>query len=66
MINQYKSTDAKVYGSQTVLEYYSLDGIDEWAFLGYSALTFLFFFSVAYLVSWPFMAFGAILPTPSA
>ena len=66
MINQYKSTDAKVYGKQTVLEYYSLDGIDEWAFLGYSALSFLFFFSVAYLVSWPFMAFGATLSTPTA
>ena len=50
MINQYKDTDIKIYGDQSVLEYYSLNGISEWAFLGYSALTFVFFFCVAYIV----------------
>ena len=66
MINQYKTTDVKLSGSQTVLEYYSLDGINEWAFLGYSALTFVFFFSIAYLVSWPFTAVGPTLFAPTA
>lgn len=51
MINQYKDTDIKIYGDHSVLEYYSLDGISEWAFLGYSALTFVFFFMVAWIVS---------------
>ena len=51
MINQYKNSDIKIYGDTGVLEYYSLNGIDEWAFLGYSALTFVFFFLVAYIVS---------------
>lgn len=51
MINQYKNSDIKIYGDVGVLEYYSLNGIDEWAFLGYSALTFVFFFLVAYIVS---------------
>jgi len=51
MINQYKDTDLKIYGDQSVLEYYSLNGISEWAFLGYSSLTFVFFFMVAYIVS---------------
>ena len=54
MINQYKDSDIKIYGDTGVLEYYSLNGISEWAFLGYSALTFVFFFFVAYIVSsWP-------------
>ena len=53
MINQYKNSDIKIYGDTGVLEYYSLNGIDEWAFLGYSALTFVFFFLVAYIVSPP-------------
>ena len=51
MINQYKDSDIKIYGTTGVLEYYSLNGVDEWAFLGYSALTFVFFFLVAYIVS---------------
>ncbi len=51
MINQYKNSDIKIYGDTGVLEYYSLNGISEWAFLGYSALTFVFFFFVAYIVS---------------
>lgn len=51
MINQYKDSDIKIYGNTGVLEYYSLNGVDEWAFLGYSALTFVFFFLVAYIVS---------------
>ena len=51
MINQYKDNDLKIYNNVGVLEYYSLNGISEWAFLAYSALTFVFFFFVAYLVS---------------
>ena len=51
MINQYKGSDLKIYNGVGVLEYYSLNGLSEWAFLAYSALTFVFFFFVAYLVS---------------
>lgn len=51
MINQYKGSDLKIYNNVGVLEYYSLNGLSEWAFLAYSALTFVFFFFVAYLVS---------------
>ncbi len=53
MINQYKGSDLKIYNNTPVLDYYSLNGLSEWAFLGYSALTFVFFFFVAYLVSCP-------------
>ncbi|KAK9906864.1 hypothetical protein WJX75_009364 [Coccomyxa subellipsoidea] len=49
MINQYKGSDLKIYNNVGVLEYYSLNGLSEWAFLAYSALTFVFFFFVAYL-----------------
>ena len=52
MINQYEHSDLQIYGTP-VLEYYSLNGIDKYAFVGYSALTFVFFFLVAYLVSSP-------------
>ena len=51
MINQYKNDDVKVYGDTGVLEYYSLNGLSEWAFLGYSALSFVVFFLIAYIVS---------------
>jgi len=51
MINQYKGSDLRIYNNVPVLDYYSLNGLSEWAFLGYSALTFVFFFFVAYLVS---------------
>ncbi|CAK0786885.1 hypothetical protein CVIRNUC_010099 [Coccomyxa viridis] len=46
MINQYRGSDVQLYGGQVVLEYYSLEGASEWAFLGYAALTFVFFFAV--------------------
>ena len=50
MINQYRGSDVQVYGDQGVLEYYSLKGASEWAFLGYAALTFVFFFAVTLVV----------------
>ena len=49
MINQYEHSDLQIYGTP-VLEYYSLNGISKYAFIGYCSLTFVFFFSVAYLV----------------
>ena len=50
MINQYRGSDVQLYGDQGVLEYYSLEGASEWAFLGYAALTFVFFFAVTLMV----------------
>ena len=50
MINQYRGSDVQLYGDQGVLEYYSLEGASEWAFLGYAALTFVFFFAVTLIV----------------
>ena len=50
MINQYRGSDVQLYGGQGVLEYYSLEGASEWAFLGYAALTFVFFFAVTLIV----------------
>ena len=62
MINQYKGSDLKIYNNTPVLDYYSLNGISEWAFLGYSALTFVFFFLVAYLVRMPALLGYHFLP----
>ena len=49
MINQYEHSALQIYGTP-ILEYYSLNGIDKYAFIGYCSLTFVFFFLVAYLV----------------
>ena len=53
MINQYEGSDVKIFGDVGVLDYYSLNGVSKWAFLGYSSLTFVFFFAVCYMVSHP-------------
>ena len=53
MINQYEGSDVKIFGDVGVLDYYSLNGVSKWAFLGYSSLTFVFFFVVCYMVSHP-------------
>ncbi len=52
MINQYEHSSLQLYGTP-ILEYYSLNGIDKYAFIGYCSLTFVFFFLVAYLVRLP-------------
>ncbi|PNW71306.1 hypothetical protein CHLRE_16g648700v5 [Chlamydomonas reinhardtii] len=44
MINQFKNHNTPWINGQTVLEYYDLDGMDEWTFVGYAALFFLFFY----------------------
>jgi hypothetical protein len=53
MINQYEHNDVQIYSGVGVLEYYSLNGMSKWAFLGYSALSFVVFFFIAYIVSGP-------------
>lgn len=53
MISQFKGTDAATMDGSNVLEYFSLDGIDEWAFVGYSALFFVAFV----LIAWTALSF---------
>ena len=49
MISQWEGTpDVIIFGSATVLEYYSLDGINKWAWLGYE----LIFFAVFVFLTW--------------
>ncbi|KAG2499544.1 hypothetical protein HYH03_002490 [Edaphochlamys debaryana] len=50
MINQFKDYNEPWIGGQTVLEYYSLDGVNEWAYLGFVCLFFLFFYICTALV----------------
>ena len=48
MINTFKGSGIDIFG-EDILAYYSLDGISEWAFLGYEALSFLAYAGIAYL-----------------
>ena len=48
VINQFKGSDAVTSDGNNVLEYYSLGGSDEWAYVGYSALFFIAFLSIAW------------------
>ena len=48
MINQFEGTDVLASDGSTVLEYFSLDGINAWAFCGYSALFFAAFVWIAW------------------
>ena len=41
--------DGQTNTTLTVLEFFSLDGVSKWAFLGYESLFFLAFFTLAYL-----------------
>ncbi|KXZ54635.1 hypothetical protein GPECTOR_4g700 [Gonium pectorale] len=50
MVNQFKHYHQPWIGGQTVLQYYSLDGTDEWAYIGYTSLFFLFFYICTALV----------------
>ncbi|KAG2499553.1 hypothetical protein HYH03_002498 [Edaphochlamys debaryana] len=50
MINQFKDRPQPWIGGQTVLEYFALDGVSEWAYLGYACLFFLFFYVSTALV----------------
>lgn len=56
MVNEYGGDrdipylyDGEANATLTVLEYFSLDGVSKWAFLGYESLFFLLFFGLAYL-----------------
>ncbi len=56
MVNEYGGDrdieflyDPETNTTQTVLEYFSLDGVDKWAFLGYESLFFVGFFGLAFL-----------------
>ena len=49
MINQFKGTGAQLTEGADVLQYYSLDTIDEWAFVGYCALFFVAFIVIAWI-----------------
>jgi hypothetical protein len=56
MINEYGDGrdipflyDAEANGTLTVLEYFSLDGVSKWAYLGYESLFFVGFFVLAFL-----------------
>lgn len=48
MINTFKGSSIDIFG-EDILAYYSLDGISEWAFLGYEALSFVVYAATAYL-----------------
>ena len=41
--------DSSTNTTQTVLEYFSLEDVSKWAFLGYESLFFVGFFGLAYL-----------------
>jgi hypothetical protein len=48
MINQFSDTHTLVYGEDTVLSYYGLDGISAWAFLAFSGISAIVFVLIAY------------------
>ncbi|KAK9845354.1 hypothetical protein WJX81_004187 [Elliptochloris bilobata] len=48
MINTFKGSGIDIFG-EDILAYYSLDGISEWAFLGYEALSFIVYAAIAYI-----------------
>lgn len=48
MVNQFKGDGVKVYGNQEILEYFSLNSADKWAYVGYEALFVLFFLGVCW------------------
>ena len=49
MVNQFKGKDVTIYGGQEILEYFSLDTADMWAYVGYEALFFLFFLALCWV-----------------
>lgn len=50
MVNQFgDDRDVQFLNGQTVLEYYSLDGINKWAWLGFEIIFFFVFFLLTFL-----------------
>lgn len=48
-INQFEGYKQKFLGGVTVLEYYSLDGLNKWALMSYELLFFVAFFCLTWL-----------------
>lgn len=49
MINQFEDNNVILAGDQTILEYYSLSGVDKWAYVGYLSLFWIVFATLALL-----------------
>ena len=64
MINQYEGSDLQIYDTP-VLEYYSLNGISKYAFIGWEALSLVVFFLVALVVRL-FSITNHVRPHPSS
>lgn len=47
MINTFRGSNIDIFG-EGILSYYSLNGVSEWAFLRYEALSFVAFMAIAY------------------